>query len=93
MEDLEHTVRDEVASCIEVSHKELNLQRAVDLLQLESIDQAINFANSREGWKVEGDRITFIHKTQLKQLTKESIPSEFTIDECLKMAIELDRIV
>jgi 26S proteasome regulatory subunit N12 len=93
LEDLEQTVRDEVASCIEVSHRSLKLQRAAELLKLDSIDATRRYSNTRDGWMIEGDRISFANRGQVKTLSKESIPAEWTIRECLNMAVELDRIV
>lgn len=93
LEDLEHTVRDEVASCIEVSHKSLKLSRAAELLKLDSAEAVRNFAAEREGWVVSGDSVTFPNVTQVKVLDKDAIPADWTIRECLNVAIELDRIV
>ena len=93
LEDLEHTVRDEVASCLEVSNRKLKLQRAAELLKLDSVEQARKFAETREGWVMHGDTITFPQVSQVKTLSKESIPADWTVRECLNMAVELDRIV
>lgn len=94
LEDLEDTVRDEVASCIEVSHKTLTLQRAKELLNLESPQAAAKFAESREGWFVSSNGVvSFPNRAETKQLNKDSLPTDWTIRECLNMAIELDRIV
>lgn len=93
LEDLEHTVRDEVASCIEVSHRSLKLARAGELLNLDSADAVRKFAAAREGWVLNGDSITFPNAMQVKVLDKDSIPADWTIRECLNMAVELDRIV
>ena len=93
LQELEDTVRDEVASCIEVSHRSLNLQRACELLQMESVNATENYCGTREQWIVDGQHITFPSRGQVKHLTKDSIPADWTIRECLNMAGELDRIV
>ena len=93
LEDLEHTVRDEVASCIEVSHKNLNLRKAAELLNLDSTESARRFCEARGDWVVKNDNVTFPSKNQIKILSKDSIPSDWTVRECLNMAVELDRIV
>ena len=93
LEDLEHTVRDEVASCIEVSHRILKLQRAAELLKLDSVEQARKFAETRAGWVINGDSVTFPQVSQVKTLSRDSVPADWTVRECLNMAVELDRIV
>jgi hypothetical protein len=93
LEDLEHTVRDEVASCIEVSHRRLKLNRAAELLKLDSVDAAKKFAETRDEWEVQGDSIVFPQRIQVKTLSKDTIPADWTVRECLNMAVELDRIV
>ena len=93
LEELEHTVRDELASCIEMSHRSLKLQNAKDLLNFESLDAARRFCDSRPDWVLTNDTISFPSKNQVKTLSKDSIPSDWTVRECLNMALELDRIV
>ena len=93
LEDLENTVRDEVASCIEVSHKNLSLKRAAELLNLGSVDAARKFCEAKSEWVVSNDVVTFPTRNQVKVLSKDSIPSEWTARECLNMAVEMDRFV
>lgn len=93
LQELEDTVRDEVASCIEVSHRSLKLERACNLLQLDSVQATQQFCTTREDWIVQGDLIMFPARSQVKHLNKDSIPADWTVHECLNMAVELDRIV
>lgn len=93
LEDLELTVREELASCIEVSHKSIRVQKAAELLNLSSAQAVMDFANARDDWHISGDQITFPSRNQVKILSKESIPASWTVRECLNMAVELDKIV
>lgn len=101
LQDLEHTVREEIASCVEVSYSKISLARCADLLLLPSAAEAKAFVREREGegWSVNEQKGEVVcpaaaagaaHKTSL---TKEAIPADYTIRECFAMATELDRIV
>ena len=98
LEDLEHTVRDEIASCMEVAYHHMSLAKAASLLNLASPQAARDFAATRTGWIVVGDRLEFeaqkaaaaAHKAGL---TSKSFPTDFVIRESLNVASDLDRIV
>lgn len=98
LEDLEHTVREQVASCLEVSYaKGLSTAKAAQLLKFSTPSEFAQFAQGREGWEMAANnQVTFaVHRpgTTSSALTKKSIPTDTTIKECLSMALELDQIV
>ncbi|KAH9256828.1 hypothetical protein BASA81_004931 [Batrachochytrium salamandrivorans] len=94
LEDLELTVREQVASCLEVSYsKGLSTTKAMQLLKFPTPHEFTLFTQTRQGWQVLNDQVTFGTHQTTTGLSKKSIPTDTTIKECLSMALELDQIV
>jgi len=98
LEDLEHTVRDEVASCLEVAYHDMSLAKAAALLNLDSPAQARDFAAARPGWTLVGDRVEFeAQKAQALAhkagLSLKNFPADWIVRESLNVASDLDRII
>lgn len=98
LDDLEHTVRDEVASCVEVAYHDVSVAKAAALLNLATPQQAREFAGTRPGWRLVGDRIEF--EAQRAQaaavkagLTAKNFPTDWIVRESLNVASDLDRII
>jgi hypothetical protein len=107
LEDLEHTVRDEIASCVEVAYKKLTVSKGVTLLNLGNAQNFIKFAESRN-WppviqttgKGMENYIDFTSMPSRQQITTSksglsiaSFPGKWVVQESLNLASDLDRIV
>ena len=81
LELLESTVKEELASCIEVSYPKISVAKAKALLK--------EVPEEREGWVVEGDTIVFEEEEE----EVERIPARELIETSLHYASESEKIV
>jgi len=94
LEDFENTVRLHVASCVRAAFPAIGIKHAAQLLNLSSEQQLKQFAATQEGWIIVGDSITFTKTGENQRvLTKDSVAASSMIQECLGLAMELDRII
>ena len=93
LEQFESTVRDEIASCIEVAYPSLTMTELCRLLNLAVVEDVVAYASGREKWAIDGSTVAFLTEDPDHKLTKASIPSEQLIHEALNHAAELERII
>jgi len=94
MDQLNSTVRDAIADCMEVSYEQLSLKEAAEIMKFDGVgDDLKDYIESvREDWIVEGDTITF-QVQQGAAVTAQDIPSKQWIQQSLTYATEMERIV
>lgn len=91
LNNLESTVQDEIASCIEQSYPSIPVASAAKLMNVKSED-VIRYASDKENWKIDSGNIVFNAQDE----AKHEIPPETAKDlikETLNYANELERIV
>uniref|UniRef100_A0A7S4M5K9 PCI domain-containing protein n=1 Tax=Vannella robusta TaxID=1487602 RepID=A0A7S4M5K9_9EUKA len=90
MEQLVHTVRDEIAACSEKAYAYLSVDQATKLFMFQP--QELNEFCEQRGWMIDGNRIVFNQEEEQEE-DKRSIPSSKVIARTLLYARELERIV
>ena len=96
MDQLNSTVRDAIADCMEVSYEKLSLNEAAEIMKFVGVGDELKeyIETEREDWIVEGDTITFqVSPAQGAAVTAQDIPSQQWIQQSLTYATELERII
>jgi len=97
MDQLNSTVRDAIADCMEVSYEQLSLKEAAEIMKFEGgVGEELKdyIETVREDWIVEGDTITFqVSPAQGAAISAQDIPSAQWIQQSLTYATEMERIV
>ena len=97
MDQLNSTVRDAIADCMEVSYEQLSLKEAAEIMKFDDgvgDDLRDYIETIREDWIVEGDIITFQPSpAQGAALSAQDLPSRQWIQQSLTYATEMERIV
>ena len=96
MDQLNSTVRDAIADCMEVSYEQLSLKEAAEIMKFDGVGDELKdyIETAREDWIVEGDTITFqVTPAQGSAITAQDIPSQQWIQQSLTYATEMERII
>lgn len=92
MDQLLETVRDNIADCIEVSYKTLDLGDAARMMKFSNASELEEYITAcRDDWIVEGGILTF--EPLSTTATAADIPSMEYITQSLTYASEMERIV
>jgi 26S proteasome regulatory subunit N12 len=94
MDQLNTTIRDAIADCIEVSYETLNVQQATQIMNEPDIQTYIE--SFREDWIVDDDKIVFqpvATSATPGNYTAADLPSQQWIQQSLTYATEMERIV
>lgn len=94
MNKLTETVREEIATCVEVSYTDLSVAEAAEIFNLDP-SAMLTFASGKDAWTVDSSqqRIAFKGAQTKVGRRKADIPSHQLIEQALEYAIELERIV
>eukprot|EP00753_Platysulcus_tardus_P008411 PLAT15966.1.p2 GENE.PLAT15966.1~~PLAT15966.1.p2 ORF type:complete len:260 (+),score=160.43 PLAT15966.1:36-815(+) len=90
VQPLMQTVREEIADCMEVAYRPLQLEEAAALLKFGDDAAAMeDFVASRDGWAIADGSLTF----DVVEESTMDIPAARLISETLGYATEMERIV
>lgn len=95
LDQLVQTVRNEIASCSEKAYTSLPLSDAAVLLFFQNRQELLDFANSRQGWKVNptSEVIEFTGTAAQEEAARQELPKERLVENILSYAKELETIV
>lgn len=91
LEELEITVRNEVASCIEQAYDTISMDAAAKLMNCKK-DMLEAIAAQRENWTIEGNTIRLRHHEEKRAEVPTAVTKDL-IKESLGYAHQLERIV
>jgi 26S proteasome regulatory subunit N12 len=83
-------IKDEIASCAEVAYRHLSLEEVRDVLQLSSLDEALQYTTARK-WTMEGSN--FVFRQVSEQVDGVTAQSSSLLTQSLNYAKELEKIV